>query len=158
MDDVQKRLLAEITEPLKKAADELKIDPRVEQAEKDYNEDYKFARKKIRELFQTGEEALEEFMQIAKETKEPAAFKVITELLKTMNEMGATVVQNAKTKSEIDKNLYGQVSGKNAGGFIQNNAIFTGSAQDIIDIVTKETKKLNIIESPVVVIPKETVQ
>lgn len=141
MDDLQKQLLQKLTEPLKKATQELAIVPsKKEISEKNYDDDYLYARKKLRELVKVGEEAIEEFMAIAIETKEPYAFKSLSDLLKTVGDLTSQIIDNAKAKSDIDKNA---VSGAIAGGGItQNNAIFLGNSHDLINLIKQENEKV----------------
>ena len=153
MDDTQKNLLNQLKEPLKTATKELTISSKQIDNEKNYDEDYKFARKKLRELVKVGEEAITEFMQIASETKEPFAFKTLSDLVKTVGELTNSIINNAKTKSDIDKNL-GNVSSNGSTSVTQNNAIYVGSSSDIIDIIKKQNEKiqedLKIIDAEVV--------
>jgi len=95
-------------------------------------EDYEFTRKKLKNLVNIGEEALEHFFEIAQETNEPRAFEVLATLLKTTGELSKGISDNAKTKSSIDKDRGSiQPEGNQPSSLTQNN-IYVGTTKDLL--------------------------
>jgi hypothetical protein len=123
-DEIHKKILEKFTNPSTAIA---KQDENITKAEKDFENDYQFSRKKLRDLVTKGEEAVNELLAITLETKEPGAFKVLSELLNTVGNLSGKVVDTAKQKSEINSNLNGGTNIKT-----QNNTVFIGTAQEFL--------------------------
>lgn len=134
MNEIQKELLAKLNEPAKELKKEAK---ELTKAEKNYQDDYEFTRKKLKALISKGEIAVEEMLGIALETKDPYTFKVMSELLGTLKDLSTGVIETAKQKSDIDHTVSG--GQKNIG--TQNNAIFIGNAHELLELIKEEEKK-----------------
>ena len=86
-----------------------------------------------------GEEAIENFKDIALETGEPRAFEVLATLLKNTGELVKNVAENSKNKSEIDKNLDKNITPQQ----VQHNNYFVGSTKELLDKITDEEKVID---------------
>lgn len=140
MNELQKGLLSKLTNPVAEIKKETK---ELTQAEKDYQNDYDFTRKKLRDLIAKGDEAMEELLAVALETKDPSVFRVLKEMLEAMGALSSGVIDAAKQKAEIDN----VVNGGTPKIGTQNNAIFVGTPDELLEIIRKEDEKeLEVID------------
>lgn len=144
MNDLHKQLLSKLNSPVTK---DLKKEVReLTKAEIDFQADYDFTRSKQRELIKQTEEAIAEFTMIAMETKEPSAFRVLGELIAILGDLNSKVIDAAKQKSEIDSTVNGGVP----KSVTQNNTIYVGTAQDLLDVIEQEEENQKSIEAEVI--------
>ena len=99
----------------------------------EFERDYTWTRENIMGLIQTGQNSLEELFEIARQSQNPRAFEVISELIKT--------VANAN-KSLLDLHRPRRQHDPNAGPDTINNNLFVGSTADLMSLI----KKSNIDE------------
>ena len=69
-----------------------------------YEEDYEFTKETQKELYKLGFSSLQELTDLARETSDVKYFQTIAALLKSMNDVSNSVVDAAKTKSDIEVN------------------------------------------------------
>lgn len=67
------------------------------------NNDYEYARTNLYGIIEKGQDALEQIVDIARQSESPRAFEVVTNLIKTLAETNKDLLQLAKTKKEIEK-------------------------------------------------------
>lgn len=65
--------------------------------------DYEYARQNLYDVIEKGSSALEDIMDIAKQSESPRAFEVATNLIKTMVEANKDLLELAKTKKELER-------------------------------------------------------
>ena len=65
--------------------------------------DYEYARRNLYDVIEKSNSALEDIMDIAKQSESPRAYEVVTNLIKTMVDANKDLLQLAKTKKEIEK-------------------------------------------------------
>lgn len=65
--------------------------------------DYEYARQNLYDVIEKGSHALEDIMDIAKQSESPRAFEVVTNLIKTMVEANKDLLELAKKKKDLDK-------------------------------------------------------
>lgn len=65
--------------------------------------DYEYARRNLYDVIEKSNNALEDIMDIAKQSESPRAYEVVTNLIKTMVDANKDLLQLAKTKKEIEK-------------------------------------------------------
>ena len=121
----------------------------VDKAKENFDADYEYTRKKLKNLADRGEEAIEHFAEIAKETNEPRAFEVLATLLKNTGELVKGVIDNAEAKSNIDRrNEPVKVVGdKDPTPSVNNTTIFVGTTKDLLDkIKAEEQRKIIDVE------------
>ena len=118
-------------------------------AKENYDADYDYARKKLKNLADYGEAAIEHFREVAEETGEPRAFEVLATLLKNTGELVKGVMDNAATKSTIDKkNEPQKVVGDKEPAQVTNTTIFVGTTKDLLDRINNEQQQ-KVIEGEV---------
>lgn len=94
----------------------------------EFERDYTWTRENIMSLIQTGQNSLEELFEIARQSQNPRAFEVISELIKT--------VANAN-KSLLDLHRQRKNHDPNAGPGTVNNNLFVGSTADLMSLIKK---------------------
>ena len=66
-------------------------------------DDYEFARSNLYDLINKGSHALEDIIDVAKQSESPRAFEVVTNLLKTMVDANKDLLDLAKKQKELNK-------------------------------------------------------
>jgi len=94
----------------------------------EFERDYTWTRENMMGLIQTGQNSLEELFEIARQSQNPRAFEVISELIKT--------VANAN-KSLLDLHRQRKNHDPNAGPGTVNNNLFVGSTADLMSLIKK---------------------
>ena len=67
------------------------------------NDDYEYARSNLYNIIEKGQNALEDIIDIAKQSESARAFEVATNLIKTMAEANKDLLNLAKAKKDLDK-------------------------------------------------------
>lgn len=86
------------------------------------------ARLNIYGLIDKGNHALDDILEIAKQSESPRSFEVFTSLLKTVADMNMQLLDIQKKKQELTKK---PSNDDNSGNTITNNAIFVGSTSEL---------------------------
>ena len=85
--------------------------------------DYEFARSNLYDLINKGSHALEDIIDVAKQSESPRAFEVVTNLLKTMVDANKDLLDLAKKQKELEKRDETQDGPKT----VNNNLILTSA-------------------------------
>ena len=92
--------------------------------------DFEFARGNLINVAVTGNEALEDMLNIARSSEHPRAYEVIATLMKTLVETSKDLVElgnkHKETKNKKDNTL--ESEGKN----VTNNNLFVGSTEELL--------------------------
>ena len=67
------------------------------------NDDYEYARQNLYDIIEKGQNALEDIIDIAKQSESARAFEVATNLIKTMADANKDLLNLAKTKKELER-------------------------------------------------------
>ena len=67
------------------------------------NDDYEYARQNLYDIIEKGQNALEDIIDIAKQSESARAFEVATNLIKTMAEANKDLLNLAKAKKDLEK-------------------------------------------------------
>jgi hypothetical protein len=67
------------------------------------SDDYEYARTNLYNIIEKGQNALEDIIDIAKQSESARAFEVATNLIKTMADANKDLLQLAKAKKELEK-------------------------------------------------------
>lgn len=96
-----------------KIAESLGIEPMVEVPSKitqvlpamkaQNSDDYEYARTNLYNIIEKGQNALEDIIDIAKQSESARAFEVATNLIKTMAEANKDLLSLAKAKKDLEK-------------------------------------------------------
>ena len=93
------------------------------------NNDYEYARRNLYDLIEKGQDALDEIIDIAKQSQQARAFEVATNLIKTMAETNKDLMALAKTQKELTQE---SPTGPNK---TVNNNLFVGSTSDLLKMI-----------------------
>ena len=103
------------------------------------SQDFNEARLNMKDLIQTGFNAIDGMMKVAEASDSPRAYEVVSILLKTMTEMNSGLVElhekANKAEPQSSKNI------KNT----TNNSIFVGSTKDVQNIINQSRSQLKTL-------------
>ena len=91
---------------------------------KDDDIDYNYARENYYNLIERNQDAVEEMLEIAKQSEHPRAFEVVGELIKSGLDANKELMSLHKTKKELSIE-------KGGGDVNVNNAVFVGSTAEL---------------------------
>jgi len=95
------------------------------------NNDYEYARKNLYDIIEKGSGALEDIIDIAKQSESARAFEVATNLMKTMVDANKDLLELAKKNKELSKE-------EKEGPSTVNNNLFVGSSAELLKMIRKE--------------------
>ena len=99
-----------------------KVMPEINGMEEDT--DFKYTRENLYNLLERGQDAVEELLEIAKQSEHPRAFEVVGQLIGKLTETNKELMGLHKTKKEL--------SIERGGGDVNvNNAVFVGSTAEL---------------------------
>ena len=104
--------------------------PDVEISTKDLTDEYEFSQEQYHTLIGKGNEALDELLAVAKESENPRAFEVVTQLLSGLTNTTKELLLLQKTKKEIEKDVKDPST--------VNNSLFIGSTADLQELLDKK--------------------
>ena len=88
------------------------------------NDDYEFARDNLKRVIESGHDALNNMLEIAKQSEHPRAFEVVNQLMKTMADTQKDLLELKQREQKI--NGTENKSPKNV-----TNALFVGSTNEL---------------------------
>jgi predicted house-cleaning noncanonical NTP pyrophosphatase (MazG superfamily) len=91
---------------------------------KDDDIDYNYARENYYNLIERNQDAVEEMLEIAKQSEHPRAFEVVGQLIKSGLDANKELMTLHKTKKELSIQ-------KGGDGVSVNNAVFVGSTAEL---------------------------
>ena len=91
---------------------------------KDDDIDYNYARENYYNLIERNQDAIEEMLEIAKQSEHPRAFEVVGQLIKSGLDANKELMTLHKTKKELSIEKGGSTTNV-------NNAVFVGSTADL---------------------------
>ena len=92
------------------------------------NDDYEYARRNLYDVIEKGNNALEDIMDVAKQSESPRAYEVVTNLIKTMVDANKDLLQLAKTKKELEAREPEKAQ-------VTNNNLFVGSSAELLKMI-----------------------
>jgi hypothetical protein len=104
--------------------------PNVEVNTKDLTNEYEFSQEQYHTLIDKGNDALDELLAVAKESENPRAFEVVTQLLSGLTNTTKELLQLQKTKKEIEKDVKDPST--------VNNSLFIGSTAELQELLNKK--------------------
>ena len=90
---------------------------------KDDDVDYNYARENYYNLIERNQDAVEEMLEIAKQSEHPRAFEVVGQLIKSGLDANKELMALHKTKKEL--------SNEKAPNQVTNQAVFVGSTAEL---------------------------
>ena len=94
--------------------------------------DYEYTRTNLYNIIERGTEALEEVLEVAKQSQQPRAFEVVSTLVKTISDANKDLLEL--------KNKQKALKGEKAKPKNVTNALFVGSTADLQKMI-KDMKK-----------------
>ena len=104
--------------------------PDVEINTKDLTNEYEFSQEQYHTLIDKGNDALDELLAVAKESENPRAFEVVTQLISGLTNTTKELLQLQKTKKEIEKDVKDPST--------VNNSLFIGSTAELQELLDKK--------------------
>lgn len=92
------------------------------------NNDYEYARRNLYDVIEKGNNALEDIMDVAKQSESPRAYEVVTNLIKTMVDANKDLLQLAKTRKELEAREPEKAQ-------VTNNNLFVGSSAELLKMI-----------------------
>ena len=105
--------------------------------EKNLDTDIKYTRENLYNLIERGTDAIEELVQVAKESEHPRAYEVVGQLLKTVSETNGKLLEIHKIKKDITREER-EVSIKSQN---VTNALFVGSTAELQKLLNGKVEK-----------------
>ena len=97
--------------------------------------DYEYSRDTYYELIEKGKDALEDMVNVARESEHPRAFEVLGQLIKQNAEIGEKVLKLHKSKKEQDKTDEPTALAQQGA---TNNNVFIGSTAELQKMLRDE--------------------
>lgn len=91
--------------------------------------DTEFARKNIRDLIDKGNVAVDNLLQVSKESEHPRAYEVVAGLMKTMADLNKDLLELQKRKKDLQPQLNNVTNG---GNITVEKAVFVGSTAELL--------------------------
>jgi len=107
--------------PLVKDVEVLKPDTRND----DIESDYKYARENLYNAIERGSDALEELVELAKQSQSPRAFEIVGQMIKTLTDANKDLLEVQKKVKDLKKEE--QSKGPNS----VTNALFVGNTAEL---------------------------
>lgn len=93
-------------------------------SEDNYDSDYEFARQTHYDLIRKGTDALDDMLEVARESEHPRAYEVYSKLLKDISDINNGLMDLNKKQKELTKE-------EEAAKKVTNNNLFIGSTTDL---------------------------
>ena len=91
--------------------------------------DTEYARRNIRDLIDKGSVAVDNILQVSKESEHPRAYEVVAGLMKTMADLNKDLLELQKRKKDLQPQLD---SASNRGNITVEKAVFVGSTAELL--------------------------
>lgn len=126
-DKIGESLGIEVPEEIQKAGTSITKINSVVKAQN--NNDYEYARRNMYDILEKGSTALEDMLDIARQSESARAFEVVTNLIKTLAETNKDLLELAKKDKEINKVEEGPDK------VVTNNNLFVGSSAELLKMI-----------------------
>ena len=107
--------------PLVKDVEVLKPDPKND----DIESDYKYARETLYNAIERGSDALEELVELAKQSQSPRAFEIVGQMIKTVTDANKDLLEVQKKVKDLKK----EETAKGPNNV--TNALFVGNTAEL---------------------------
>ena len=92
-------------------------------------DDYEYARNRLRSIMDKGEMALDEIMSVASQSQQPRAYEVVATMVKTLSDSGKDLLELSKRKQDLQQDK--------GGPSTVNNNLFVGSTSELLKMLKK---------------------
>jgi methyl-accepting chemotaxis protein len=98
--------------------------------DKDIQNDYEYARSNLYGVIETGSDALNQLVELAKASEHPRAFEVVAQLTKTLVDANKDLLDIQKKVKDLRKEQQDQPENN-----VTNNNLFVGSTSDLLKMI-----------------------
>ena len=91
------------------------------------NKDYEYARSNFYNVIESGTEALEQMLDVAKASEHPRAYEVVSTIMKTLVDANKDLVAMSTKKVESEE----KANSESPNGLTTNNNLFVGSTNEL---------------------------
>ncbi len=105
--------------------------------ELDRRSDYADVRSNLKNIIDSGMNAIDGILAVASEGESPRAYEVVSQLIKSVSEANKDLIGLHQQMKELEKELPSQ-----SAGSITNNSIFVGSTKELQQLVKNNWKQL----------------
>ncbi|QGT54514.1 terminase [Synechococcus phage B3] len=98
----------------------------------DINADYQYSRGTLTSLISKGQEAIDNILELARETDSPRAYEVVGQLIKTVTDSAEKLMDVQKKLKDLEKET-GTTN-------VTNNALFVGTTSEVLNMIKQELK------------------
>jgi len=105
----------------------------IQSSESKIESDYDTTRSNLRSLLTTGQDALVQALEVAKQSEHPRAFEVVGNLMKQLADVNQQLMDLHQQKAKLD-------APKNKDTKVTNNAIFVGSTSELAKMIQNMNK------------------
>ena len=106
-------------------------------------DDAEYARQEVYELVQKGAEAIDQIMEVARESQHPRAYEVLAQMLKTQSDNVDKLLKIQKDKKQL---LQPDPTNPNTAPINVANAVFVGTSSELIRMIRKEQKDPYVLD------------
>jgi hypothetical protein len=110
----------------------------------DRQNDIAVVRETLHRVMSKSEDALDIILQLARQSEHPRAFEVVGQMVKNVSDVASQIVDLHKKVKDIEKPTENpREAALNGGNHIenQNNIVFTGTAEDLLDAMAAKREK-----------------
>ena len=108
-----------------------------EMREQDLANDYNEHRETLKDLVSQGQDALQNLLQLDKESEHPRAYEVTGQLLKTTADLTKDLIELQVTMNKIENTKDGGKPSK-----VVNNAVFVGNTNDLLETLRGKNREV----------------
>lgn len=106
-----------------------------------FKNDYEYSRDTLFDLINKGRNALEDMIEVARESEHPRAFEVLSGLIKNVADVNDKLMDLNKKHKEFNKK-----EEKPAVGGNTTNNLFVGSTTDLQRMLQQQAKENNVVD------------
>lgn len=114
-------------EPLNDVVEGKVIERKVVPTDDKMDKDYEYARSNFYNVIESGTEALEQMLDVAKASEHPRAYEVVSTIMKTLVDANKDLVKMSTDKLKVE----GESNPDSPKGVTTNNNLFVGSTNEL---------------------------
>lgn len=115
---------------------EMVVPKKSDSQQKEIQTDYEYARGNLYSVIETGSDALNQLVELAKASEHPRAFEVVSQLTKTLVDANKDLLDIQKKVRDLKKES--QEEDAVEGTSVTNNNLFVGSTAELLKMVKGE--------------------
>jgi len=124
-------------EPLDDVVEGKVIERTVVPTDDKMDKDYEYARSNFYNVIESGTEALEQMLEVAKASEHPRAYEVVSTIMKTLVDANKDLVKMSTDKLKVE----GESNSDSPKGVTTNNNLFVGSTNELQQLLKDMKEK-----------------